>query len=204
MRRLVVMMALLAFAGCGTTTTSTSKGFQPIPSKEVDNAFKETPTTTTTVAPARPVATAPTTTVAPTTLPPTTTIPSEDVFLYFVTADGKFKEVQKRRPLPILPIEVVNELLKPPDATQKTYVKNGLVQEVRVGKITTVVLNPSYIAIDDVEKLQFIGQVTLTLTKLRSLSQVEYTVDGQVIEVPTPKGLLVDVGQIDYAEGVTK
>jgi Sporulation and spore germination len=203
MRKLTVMIALLAFAGCGTTSTSAPKGFQPIPSKEVDNAFKETPTTTTTIAPPRSVPTSAPTTLAPTTLPPTT-IPSEDVFLYFLTADNKFKEARKRRPLPILPIEVVNDLLKPLDPAQKTLVRNGLIQDVRVGKITTVVLNPSYIAIDEVEKLQLIGQVTLTLTKLRSISVVEYTVDGQVIEVPTSKGPLSDVGHVDYAEGVTK
>lgn len=204
MRKLTVMIALLAFAGCGTTTTSTSKGFQPIPSKEVDNAFKETPTTTTTTVAPRTVPAAAPTTLAPTTLPPTT-IPSEDVFLYFLTADNKFKEVRKRRPLPILPIEVVNDLLKPLDPAQRTLVKNGLIQDVRVGKIATVVLNPSYTTItDDVEKLQLIGQVTLTLTRLRSISHVEYTLDGQIIEVPTLKGFLSDVGQIDYAEGVTK
>jgi hypothetical protein len=201
MRRLITVAALLVFVGCGTTTTT--KGFQPIDNKAVDAAFLETPTTTTTIAPVKPVSTLPTTTLPPTTLPPTT-IPSENIFLYFITADSKFKEVRRQRPLPILPIEVVNELLKPPDTAQKTYVKNGLIQEVRVSKITTVVLNPSYAALDDVEKLQIIGQVTLTLTAMRSISLLQYTVDGQVIEVPTLKGFLSDVGQVDYAEGVTK
>ncbi len=78
-------VALLAFAGCGTTTTSDSKGFQPIASKEVDVAFRETPTTTTTVAPPDRLQQRSPTTLPPTTLPPTT-VPSEDVFLYFITA----------------------------------------------------------------------------------------------------------------------
>jgi hypothetical protein len=65
-------------------------------------------------------------------------------------------------------------------------------------------LNPSYNTLEEVDRLQLIGQVTLTLTNLRSISQVEYTLDGQSIEVPTLKGLLTDVGQVDYAEGVTK
>lgn len=200
MRRLATATALLVFMGCGTTTTT--KGFQPIDNKAVDAAFLETPTTTTTIAPPRPAPTTVPTTLPPTTLPPTT-IPSEDVFLYF-TADGKLKQVRKRRPLPIVPLEVVSDLFKPTDPTLKTSVTNGLVQSVKMGKITTVALNPSYSTAAEPDKLLLIGQITLTLTMLRGIAQVQYTIDGAAIDVPTYTVLMPIVGQDDYAVGVVK
>jgi spore germination protein GerM len=200
MRRLAVSTVLLVFMGCGTTTST--KGFQPIDNKAVEAAFKETPTTTT-IPPVRPVTTQSTTTLPPTTLPPTT-IPSEDVFLYFTTAGGKFKPVRKRRPQPIVPLEVVSDLFKPTDPTLSTSVTNGLVQGVKQGKVTTVALNPSYSAVPEPNKLQLIGQITLTLTMLRGISQVEFTIDGEVIDVPTYTGLLPVVGEADYDVGVVK
>jgi hypothetical protein len=200
-RRLGVTTVLLVFMGCGTTTST--KGFQPIDNKAIDAAFLETPTTTTTVPPPRPPSTVPTTTLPPTTLPPTT-IPSEDVFLYFITADGKLKQVSKRRPVPIVPLEVISDLFKPADPTLKTFVTNGLVQSVTRGKVTTVVLNPSYNAAAEPDKPLLIAQVTLTLTWLRGISQVQYTIDGQAIDVPTSAGPMSVVGQVDYADSVAK
>jgi Sporulation and spore germination len=201
MRRLAVTTVLLVFMGCGTDTTA--KGIQPIDNRAVDAAFLETPTTTTTVAPPRPPSTLPPTTLAPTTLAPTT-VPSEDVFLYFITPDSKLKQVRKRRPVPIVPLEVIGDLFKPTDPTLKSFVTNGMVQSVTVGKVTTVVLNPSYSAVGDADKPLLIGQITLTLTWLRSISQVQYTIDGQVVEVPTAAGPMSVVGQVDYADGVAK
>ncbi len=202
MRRFVIMIALLAFAGCGTTTTSTGKGFQPIPSKEVDVAFRETPTTTTTVAPPRPVTTLPTTTLPPTTLPPTT-VPSEDAFLYFITGDGKLKQVRRARPVPILPLEVTNDLAKP-EPGLKTNVSASMVQKVEVNKVTTVTLNPAYRQLADVEKVLLIAQLTWTLTRLRGISAVQFAIDGEVIEVPADTGLMSVVGQADYPDRVVK
>jgi Sporulation and spore germination len=201
MRRLATATALLVFMGCGTTTTT--KGFQPIDNKAINAAFLETPTTTTTIAPPRPAPTTVPTTLPPTTLPPTT-IPSEDAFLYFVTAEGKLKQVRKRRPLPIVPLEVVSDLFKPTDPTLKTSVTNGLVQSVKMGKITTVALNPSYGTVAEPDKLLLIGQITLTLTMLRGISQVQYMIEGGAIDVPTYTVLMPIVGQDDYAVGVVK
>ena len=202
MRRFTVIIALLVFAGCGTTTTIGGKGFQPIPSKEVDVAFRETPTTTTTVAPPRPVPTLPTTTLPTTTLPPTT-IPSEDVFLYFTTTDGKLKQVRRQRPVPILPLEVTNDLAKP-EPGLKTFVSASMVQKVDVNKVTTVTLNPAYRQMADVEKVLLIAQLTWTLTRLRGISAVQFSIDGEVIEVPADTGLMTVVGQADYPDRVVK
>jgi hypothetical protein len=201
MRRFTVTVALLVFAGCGTATTSASKGFQPIPSKEVDVAFRETPTTTTTIAP-RPAPTTVPTTLPPTTLPPTT-VPSEDVFVYFTTPEGKLKEFRKRRPVPILPLEITNDLVKP-ETGLKTFVTASMVQKVEVNKVTTVTLNPAYRQLADVEKVLLIAQLTWTLTRLRSISAVQFSIDGEVVEVPADTGLQTVVGQADYPDRVVK
>lgn len=201
MRRFTVVIALLVFAGCGATTTNGSKGFQPIPGKEVDVAFRETPTTTTTVAPPRPAPTTVPTTLPPTTLPPTT-IPSEDAFLYFITGD-KLKQVRRQRPVPILPLEVTNDLGKP-EVGLKTLVSAGMVQKVEVNKVTTVTLNPAYRQLADVEKVLLTAQLTWTLTRLRGISAVQFSIDGEVIEVPADTGLMTVVGQADYPDRVVK
>ena len=201
-RRAIVVVSLL-LTGCGSATSTTTKGFQVLPDKEVEIAFKETPTTTTTIAPPRP---APTT--IPTTVPATTTTPStippEDVYLYFVTADGRLKLVRKQRPKPVVPLEVTNDLAKPTDASLKTLVTAGMVQKVEVNKTTTVTLNPAFRPLADVEKLLLIAQLTWTLTQLRGISQVQFVVDGEVIEVPADTGFAMVVGQSDYPDRVVK
>jgi hypothetical protein len=201
-RRLAVITALLVFAGCGTTTTNTSKGFQPIPSKEVDAAFLETPTTTTTIAPPRSVPTTAPTTLPPTTLPPTT-VPSEDAFLYFITSDAKLKQVRRRRSVPILPLEVTADLAKPEPGLQ-TNVSASMVQKVEVSKVTTVTLNPAYRQLADPEKVLLIAQLTWTLTHLRGISAVQFLIDGELIEVPADTGPMTVVGQADYPDRVVK
>jgi Sporulation and spore germination len=200
MRRLATTAALLVFMGCGTNTTT--KGFQPIDNKAVDAAFLETPTTTTTVAPPRPVPTLPTTTLPPTTLPPTT-VPSEDVFLYFITGDGRLKEVRRRRPVPILPLEVTIELGKP-EAGLSTLVAASTVQKIDVNKVTTVTLNPAYRQLADAQKVLLTAQLTWTLTRLRGISAVEFSIDGEIIEVPADTGIMTVVGQADYPDRVVK
>jgi Sporulation and spore germination len=200
MRRLAAATALLLFMGCGTTTTT--KGFQPIDNKAVDAAFRETPTTTTTVAPPRPAPTTVPTTLPPTTLPPTT-VPSEDTFLYFVTAEGKLKQVRRQRPVPILPLEVTSDLAKP-EAGLKTFVTASMVQKVEVNKVTSVTLNPAYRQLSDVEKLLLTAQLTWTLTRLRSISAVQFLIDGETIEVPADTGIMTVVGQADYPDRVVK
>jgi Sporulation and spore germination len=200
MRRLATATALLVFMGCGTTTTT--KGFQPIDNKAVDAAFLETPTTTTTIAPPKPAPTTVPTTLPPTTLPPTT-VPSEDAFLYFVTTDGKLKQVRRQRPVPILPLEITADLAKP-EPGLKTLVTASTVQKVDVNKVTTVTLNPAYRQLTDVEKLLLTAQLTWTLTRLRSISAVQFSIDGELIEVPTDTGLMTVVGQADYPDRVVK
>ena len=200
MRRLATATALLVFMGCGTTTTT--KGFQPIDNKAVDAAFLETPTTTTTIAPPRPAPTTVPTTLPPTTLPPTT-VPSEDAFLYFITGDGKLKQVRQRRPVPILPLEVTSDLAKP-EPGLKTLVSASMVQKVEVNKVTTVTLNPAYRQLTDVEKLLLTAQLTWTLTRLRGIAAVQFAIDGEVIEVPADTGLMTVVGQADYPDRVVK
>jgi Sporulation and spore germination len=200
MRRLAIATALLVFMGCGTTTTT--KGFQPIDNKAVDAAFLETPTTTTTIAPPKPAPTTAPTTLPPTTLPPTT-IPSEDAFLYFVTAEGKLKPVRRQRPVPILPLEITADLAKP-EPGLKTLVSASTVQKVEVNKVTTVTLNPAYRQLTDVDKVLLIAQLTWTLTRLRSIGAVQFSIDGEVIEVPADTGLMTVVGQADYPDRVVK
>jgi Sporulation and spore germination len=200
MRRLATATALLVFMGCGTTTTT--KGFQPIDNKAVNAAFLETPTTTTTIPPPRSAQTTVPTTLPPTTLPPTT-VPSEDAFLYFVTAEGKLKPVRRQRPVPILPLEVTSDLAKP-EPGLKTLVSASMVQKVEVNKVTTVTLNPAYRQLTDVDKVLLIAQLTWTLTRLRSLSAVQFSIDGELIEVPADTGLMTVVGQTDYPDRVVK
>jgi Sporulation and spore germination len=200
MRRLAIAAALLVFMGCGTTTTT--KGFQPIDNKAVNAAFLETPTTTTTIPPPRLAPTTVPTTLPPTTLPPTT-IPSEDVFLYFTTEGGKLKPVRRQRPVPVLPLEVTNDLAKP-EAGLKTVVTASMVQKVEVNKVTTVTLNPAYRQLADVEKVLLTAQLTWTLTRLRSISALQFSIDGEVIEVPADTGLQTVVGQADYPDRVVK
>jgi Sporulation and spore germination len=200
MRRLAIATALLVFVGCGTTTTT--NGFQPIDNKAVDAAFLETPTTTTTIPSPRPASTTVPTTLPPTTLPPTT-VPSEDAFLYFVTAEGKLKPVRRRRPEPILPLEVTSDLAKP-EAGLKTLVTASMVQKVEVNKVTTVTLNPAYRQLTDVEKLLLTAQLTWTLTRLGGIGAVQFSIDGELIEVPADTGLMTVVGQADYPDRVVK
>jgi hypothetical protein len=200
MRRLAAATALLLFMGCGTTTTT--KGFQPIDNKAVDAAFRETPTTTTTIPPPRPAPTTVPTTLPPTTLPPTT-VPSEDTFLYFVTAEGKLKQVRRQRPVPILPLEVTTDLAKP-EAGLKTLVSASTVQKVEVNKVTTVTLNPAYRQLTDEEKVLLTAQLTWTLTRLRGIAALQFSIDGELIEVPADTGLMTVVGQADYPDRVVK
>jgi hypothetical protein len=200
MRRLATVTALLVFVGCGTTTTT--KGFQPIDNKAVDAAFLETPTTTTTVAPPKPAPTTVPTTLPPTTLPPTT-VPSQDALLYFVTAEGKLRPVRRRRPEPILPLEVTTDLAKP-EAGLKTFVTASMVQKVDVNKVTTVTLNPAYRQLTDVEKLLLTAQLTWTLTRLGGIGAVQFSIDGELIEVPADTGIMTVVGQADYPDRVVK
>ena len=200
MRRLATATALLVFMGCGTTTTT--KGFQPIDNKAVDAAFLETPTTTTTIAPPRPAPTTVPTTLPPTTLPPTT-VPSEDTFLYFVTAEDKLKPVRRQRPVPILPLEVTSDLAKA-EPGLKTLVSASMVQKVEVNKVTTVTLNPAYRQLPEGDKVLLIAQLTWTLTRLRSISAVQFLIDGEVIEVPADTGMMTVVGQADYPDRVVR
>jgi Sporulation and spore germination len=200
MRRLATLAVLLVFVGCGTTTTT--KGFQPIDNKTVEAAFLETPTTTTTVAPPGPVSTLPPTTLPPTTLPPTT-IPSEDVFLYFGTPEGKLKKVRRQRPVPVLALEVIADLTKP-ESGLKTWVATSTVQKVEINKVTTVTLIPAYRQLADPEKVLLTAQLTWTLTSLRSISALQFSIDGEVIEVPADTGIMTVVGQADYPDRVVK
>jgi Sporulation and spore germination len=105
--------------------------------------------------------------------------------------------------VPILPLEITADLAKP-EPGLKTFVSASTVQKVEVNKVTTVTLNPTYRQLSDVEKLLLTAQLTWTLTRLRSISAVQFSIDGEVIEVPADTGLMTVVGQADYPDRVVK
>ena len=198
-----LVMTVLILTGCGRTAQQSS--FQPISNDEVKTAFLETPTTTTTtttVASRPAVPTAPTT-IATTTTPPST-IATEEVSLFFIVADGSLHRVRTRRATPVVPTDVLRDLLRPTDSALKTLVTADLVQSLTLGKVVAVAVNPTFSARPLTEQLLIAAQITLTLTDLRGISSVQFTIDGEVIDVPSDVGVTSPVGQADFASHVGK
>jgi spore germination protein GerM len=202
-RLAIVLVA--ALAGCGTAISQDS--FRPIDKNDVREQFREVTTTTTTakvlIPPPSSSSTSSTTAVT-TTVPVPSTIYTEDVFLYFVTADGlHLRKVRERRAVPIDPKDVLNDLLKPPaDPGLKTQMTPGAVLGVTVGKTTQVALAPTVTDHFSTDQNFLAAQITLTLTALRGISQVEFTMDGVVVAVPVPNidpGTATLVGESDYS-----
>jgi Sporulation and spore germination len=183
----------LLLAACGTSTGSDR--FQQIEKADVAAAFKEVATTTTTTTPPRPSSSTTTTTVAPTTLPPTTaattTVPSENVVVYFVTADGRLKAVTQRRPLPVQPLDAITELQTPPAANLRTYIAAGLVVSINQTlydgvPYAAVHLQPSFLERPKNEQVLIAAQLTLTLTQLRGIALAGIVVNGDLLQMPVP------------------
>jgi spore germination protein GerM len=183
----------LLLGACGTS--SGSDRFQQIEKADVAAAFKEIATTTTTTTPPKPSSPTTTTTVAPTTLPATTavltTIPSENIVVYFVTADGRPKAVTQRRPVPVQPMDAIAELQTPPAANLRTYLGPGLV--VRIDQTSldgvpyaAVHLQPGFLDRPKNEQVLIAAQLTLTLTQLRGIALVGLVINGDLLQMPVP------------------
>lgn len=205
-RLAIVLVAGLV--GCGTAISQDS--FRPIDKNDVREQFREVTTTTTTakaLVPPSSTSTTSSTTAVTTTVPVPSTVYTEDVFLYFVTADGlHLRKVRERRALPIDPKDVLNDLLKvPADPGLKTQMTAGAVLSVTVGKTTQVALAPTVADHFSTDQNFLAAQITLTLIELRGISQVEFTMDDLRVAVPVPNiepGTATLVGKSDYASVV--
>ncbi len=177
-------------AGLDQTTTSTT-----------------TSTTTPTATTVPPTASAPAGSMS--TAPTTTTIPTELVELYFVAGDV-LEPVSQQLTQGAGPSRVIEVLESGPPSGDAgvgltTVLPAGLTRLVLdpgTGVATVDLVGELFESIEAVDQRKAIAQIVLTLTRLRGIGQVRFTLDGEDLPVPKLGNVLSDPGEpvarIDY------
>ncbi|MCU1364667.1 MAG: hypothetical protein JWL72_1964 [Ilumatobacteraceae bacterium] len=202
---LLAALVLLAVA-CGAPK---SGGFSAIPLGNLpDGLTATTSTTTTTTTTTLPTTTsstieliATTTTVEPI---PTTTNPTEQVTLYFV-ADSGTQLVSAPRPVLSPPevLRVLGELKAGPDPGTGGGLRTAIPSNATLTKsdfrgVLTIDLNPDFFTSmpSPADERLAVAQIVLTLTGMRGISQVRFTMNDEPITVPLGTGEPSTLGQV--------
>jgi len=208
-RILAIMLALAVIAvACGAPK---SGNFSAIPLGNLpDGLTATTSTTSTTTTTSVPETTSTVESVVTTTAlaAPTTTNPTEAVTLYFV-ADAGTQLVPTRRFLasPAQPYPVLNALKEGPvpvvDSGLRTAIPPGAVFQKRDYRgVFTVDLSPTFFTsmADPADEQLAVAQIVLTLTGLRGISQVRFTINDEPINVLLGDGQPSALGQVLVAD----
>ncbi len=164
------------------------------PRRKCRSGLAETSTTTTTTTTTLPQA--PETTTAPST---TTPIRLDPVEIYFLTR-GRLQPVVRELPTGFSADQVADILEEgpPPDLALDTLVEDGLIvssSESR-GVLTVELDAETFAEIPSTQQTEAIAQIVLTMvSSLRRVGLVNFTIDGEPIEVKTGDSLLSEVGE---------
>jgi len=114
--------------------------------------------------------------------------------IWFVI-DEHLENVRHRVPAPASATAVVENLLAgPTDAEQRRALRSAIpdpsvvLSTSAAGGIADVDLAPEFADIPAQDQVLALGQLVLTLTDLRGLGRVHFTLDGAEIPVPLPSG----------------
>ncbi|MCU1400995.1 MAG: putative Lipoprotein [Acidimicrobiales bacterium] len=199
-------LAVIAVA-CGAPK---SGNFSAIPLGNLPDGLTATTSTTTTTTTSIPETTSTVESVVTTTtlVAPTTTNPTEAVTLYFV-ADAGTQLVPTRRFLasPAQPYPVLNALKEGPvpvvDSGLRTAIPPDAVFQKRDYRgVFTVDLSPTFFTsmANPADEQLAVAQIVLTLTGLRGISQVRFTINDEPINVLLGDGQPSALGQVLVAD----
>ncbi len=179
----LTFVALLLGVSCGVPAESSPR---QIPQSAIPDALK--PSDTVAVA--------------------TSASPVERVDLWFVR-EGQLVSVRHSVPAPTDPTSVVDELLSGPTDSERSSSLRSAIPDagavegvsVRAGK-ATVKLSTAFSEIPAADQLLAVAQLVLTLTDLRGIGLVEFTVGDAAVLVPLPHGdtSTGSVSRDDYLE----
>lgn len=208
-RRMVLVLAALAAltvaaAACGAPKSS---GFSPIALGNIPDGLTGTTTTTTTPPTTSTIELIETTT---TIEQPTTTTPNAAVTLYFITGQQLASQQQytSSSPEALVVLGLLGDGPENPVGGQRTAIpKDSTFRISDFRGVLTVELPPDFFdrvgASDPGDERLAVGQIVLTLTNLRGVSQVRFTVNNEPIGVPMGNGETSDSGGVlvkeDYA-----
>ena len=150
----------------------------------------------------------------PDALDPSDTVPLTSVErqriinLYFVS-DGQLARVRHTVPASTAPARVIDALLAgPTDVERRDSLRSAIPDPAAIGQVTfsrgdaIVALSKGFSEIPAGDQLLAVGQLVLTLTDMRGVGRVSFTVDGVPTSVPLPSGgsTSVPVSRDDYVE----
>lgn len=188
----VVTLAMTLAMGAVACGVPTEDGFQPVASRDIPFGLQDTTTTTTTTTTIPPSTTS---TTQPVSTTSSTTIPAELVNLYFVLG-STIQPVTRELPRPVTNVQVLEQLQEGPSRSeQRDGIRSSLPAEL-IGALTvaggtaTIDLSPELFELTGTEQQLVFAQLVLTLTDLRGIGRVAFTVEGQPIDVQLADGTL--------------
>jgi hypothetical protein len=197
----LAVTVLVAVASCGMPE---DRAFEPVAGDDIPYGLLETTTSTSTTTTSTTSTTIlrPTTTLAPTT---TTTDPVEQVSVYFVLG-SRLTPVARMLPKPVTPTEAMIELQLGPTREDRpigvrSSVQPDMIGEVQVqGGTAFVNLAGTFLNLSQPEQILAFGQIVGTLTDLRGIGRVAFTIDGRPVDAQRGDGSLApeSVSRDDY------
>lgn len=189
--RAVVMVTIgaMAITGCGVPEEGRFIALSPSEIPDVLVATTVPPTTTTTIEE-----------VAPSTPTTMLEIVSENVELYFISANRVVRS-QRLIVSPATPTQVLDTLLAGLDQqTERSGLRSALPRgisaqiDVRRGVARVSATSPFLSTLEPLDQRLAIAQIVLTLTRRPGIGQVLFNVDGVDIQVPRGGGDLTAPG----------
>jgi spore germination protein GerM len=142
------------------------------------------------------------------TVPLTSVERQRIINLYFVS-DGQLARVRHTVPASTAPARVIDALLAgPTDVERRDSLRSAIPDPAAIGQVTfsrgdaIVALSKGFSEIPAGDQLLAVGQLVLTLTDMRGVGRVSFTVDGVPTSVPLPSGgsTSVPVSRDDYVD----
>ncbi len=133
-------------------------------------------------------------------------MPSEEVVVYFVTADGRLQPQPIRRPIPVDPLAALNEMQSTRgQAGLRTFISPGLILKLTAERLDSaayvgVHLDPSFLGREPLDRLAAAAQITMTLTGLRGIGNIGLVVDNELIESLVPGLTLGSAPLVSHAD----
>jgi spore germination protein GerM len=128
------------------------------------------------------------------TAPPTSLAQGEPADLWFVR-DDRLARVRHTVASPVTPAAVVQELLAGPTDEERSNALRSAIPDAAAldsvevgGGVATVRLTPTFADIPAADQLLAIAQLVMTLTDLRGIGRVGFTIGDTSPPVPLPDG----------------
>lgn len=201
MRFLVGIPMLLGglLSACGVPTGDAS--FEEIPTEEIPFDLDATSTSTSTSTTSTTIPLVPVTTNFDTT----TTVPVEEVFIYFLSR-SRLRPVPYALPRGFGPDELLVRLELGPQGDAgvglDSLIEPGLINSTEIADAQiTVDLDPDVFSrITAADQREAIAQIVLTLSNLRGVGPVRFTIGGEPTRVTKGNGLLSGDGETVSAD----